>query len=203
MSIFTTMFSFKFAISHFLHQRKAINRHGLHSPFVYRLVDEVIYDFSNKKVYADIEKMLPAGKKLSAADKLLYRLITDTKAQNAWVLGKHQAADQVVIQHAAKSISLKNINKPDDWKDTTPPVVIYLDVKLNPQSAVDYFNKILPRMQADTVLIIKNINDNAFAKTIWGIITSHTKVTASVNLFWLGLIYCRPGQVKEDFMIKF
>ena len=203
MSIFTTMFSLKFAISHFLHQRKAINRHGLHSPFVYRVVDEVIYDFSNKKVYADIEKILPAGKKLDATDKLLYRLIADTRAQNAWVLGKHQSADQVVIKQAAANISLKNINKPEDWKDTTQPDVIYLDVKLNPQSGMDYFNKILPRIHADTVLILRNINDSPFAKTTWGIITSHAKVTASVNLFWLGLIYCRPGQVKEDFMIKF
>lgn len=197
------MFSLKFAFSHFMHQRKAINRHGLHSPFVYRLVDEVIYDFSQKKVYADIEKNLPAGKKLNATDKLLHRLIADAQAQNVWVLGKHQAAKQVVIAGSAPAVSLKSINKPEDWKDSTPPDVIYLDARLNPQSAMDYFNKILPRMQANTLLIVDNIQDNPLTKTTWGIMTSHGKVTASVSLFWLGLIYCRPGQVKEDFLIKF
>lgn len=197
------MFSFKFAFSHFLHQRKAINRHGLHSPFVYRLVDEVIYDFSEKKVYPDIEKKLPANKKLDATDKLLHRLIADAKAQNVWILGKHQAAKQAIIAGSAPMMSLKNINKPEDWKDTTQPDVIYLDAKLNPQSGMDYFNKILPRMQAHTLLIVDHIHDNPLTKTTWGIMTSHAKVTASVNLFWMGLIYCRPGQVKEDFLIKF
>ncbi|WP_311951773.1 hypothetical protein [Mucilaginibacter terrae] len=197
------MFSLKFAFSHFLHQHKAINRHGLHSPFVYRLVDEVIYDFSEKKVYADIEKKLSTGKKLDGTDKLLHRLIADAKAQNVWVLGKYQAVKQLVIDGSATALSLKNINKPEDWKDSTAPDVIYLDAKLNPQSAMDYFNKVIPRMQADTLLVVDNIHHNPLTKTTWGIMTSHVKVTASVNLFWLGLVYCRPGQVKEDFFIKF
>jgi predicted O-methyltransferase YrrM len=52
--IFEAM-SFKFIIAYFKHQLTANNRHGTHSPFVYRLADEVIYDFSNKKVYEALE----------------------------------------------------------------------------------------------------------------------------------------------------
>src|ERR1700749_5099254 len=49
------MLNFRFAKDYLLHRLKAKNRHGVHSPFVYRLIDEVIYDFEDKKVYADIE----------------------------------------------------------------------------------------------------------------------------------------------------
>lgn len=49
------MFRWQFAKDYLLHRFSAKNRHGLHSPFVYRLVDEVIYDFSPKKVYPEIE----------------------------------------------------------------------------------------------------------------------------------------------------
>lgn len=52
--IFEAM-SFKFIIAYFKHQLTANNRHGTHSPFVYSLADEVIYDFSNKKVYEELE----------------------------------------------------------------------------------------------------------------------------------------------------
>ena len=52
---FTAMFRWQFAKDYLLHRISAKTRHGLHSPFVYRLVDEVIYDFQPKKVYAEIE----------------------------------------------------------------------------------------------------------------------------------------------------
>ena len=51
------MFNFRFAADYLLHWFKAKDRHGLHSPFVYRLADEVIYDFEVKKVYLEIEEL--------------------------------------------------------------------------------------------------------------------------------------------------
>jgi hypothetical protein len=197
------MFNIKFALSHFLHQRKAKSRHGLHSPFVYRLVDEVIYDFSNKKVYAEIEKTGKSGKKLNKADKLLYRLLADAKPQNVWLLGKCQQSGLHILQQASAHVELKNINNPTDWKDASTPDVVYIDARLNPQSTMDYFNRLLPKMKSDTLLIVNNIHENVLTQTSWNIMKSHQKVTASVSLFWMGLIYCRPGQVKEDFFIKF
>lgn len=46
---------FKYISAYFRHRLAAKTRHGTHSPFVYKLADEVIYDFSSKKVYEEIE----------------------------------------------------------------------------------------------------------------------------------------------------
>ena len=51
------MFNIRFAVDYLLHRLKAKNRHGIHSPFVYRLVDEVIYDFRLKDIYIGIENL--------------------------------------------------------------------------------------------------------------------------------------------------
>ena len=49
------MFNIRFGFDYLLYRLKAKTRHGLHSPFVYRLVDKVIYDYSAKKVYNEVE----------------------------------------------------------------------------------------------------------------------------------------------------
>ncbi len=44
-------------VSFIKHQLTAKTRHGIHSPFVYQLIDEVIYDYNKKKEYNVIENL--------------------------------------------------------------------------------------------------------------------------------------------------
>lgn len=74
LPIFAAMV-FKFIADYLKHRITAKSRHGTHSPFVYKLTDEVIYDFSAKKEYEAIEAQ---RKKLLNDDKLI--TVTDLGA---------------------------------------------------------------------------------------------------------------------------
>jgi predicted O-methyltransferase YrrM len=74
LPIFAAMV-FQFIADYLKHRLTSKSRHGTHSPFVYKLTDEVIYDFSPKKVYDTIEQQ---RKKLLNDDRLI--TVTDLGA---------------------------------------------------------------------------------------------------------------------------
>jgi predicted O-methyltransferase YrrM len=51
------MLNLQFAADYLRHRFTSKTRHGVHSPFVYKLVDEVIYDFRTKEVYNPVEQL--------------------------------------------------------------------------------------------------------------------------------------------------
>lgn len=51
------MFNITFILDFLKHRINAKTRHGVHSPFVYKLVDDVIYDFKNKSEYKIVENL--------------------------------------------------------------------------------------------------------------------------------------------------
>ena len=97
------------------HLAKAKTRHGVHSPFVYRLVDKVIYDFQAKSVYQDIE---PLRNKL-LQDKRSIKFIkagAEFKINNKQILIDVFAKDQLrsarldqLIYRLAADLKPKNI----------------------------------------------------------------------------------------------
>ena len=261
------MLNFRFAKDYLLHRLKGKTRHGTHSPFVYRLVDEVIYDFSQKKVYEEIEKLrgellsdervinvtdLGAGshlnksseKKVSVSAKnalkplklaqLLYRLVADQQPKNMIELGTCLGITAVYQKKAAPTakfytlegcpetarIAAEVFKKADltgieqvigNFDETLPGVIgkldkldfVFIDGNHTKEATLRYFEWCLPKVHENTLLIFDDIYWSEGMKEAWSEIKAHTHVTVTIDLFWMGLVYFRKGQVKEDFVIRF
>lgn len=200
------MFGLRIVKDFLVHRFKAKNRHGLHSPFVYRLVDEIIYDFRAKNVYPEIEKfrkvlaMNKSESMVSSAktDQLIYRLVADLNPHVVMVLGPVNEITKHYIQKAApKAIWYTEI-------DSSPESVdfIFISAEENEQ-ALKRFGDCLPKVHENTMVIINGIYMDKSRKRAWATIKADPKVTVTVDLFWMGLVFFRKGQAKEDFFIKF
>lgn len=201
------MLNIRFGTDYLLHRRKAKNRHGLHSPFVYRLVDEVIYDFSDKKVYREIEairKRRPNDSKPDLSPKLLklvYRIIADWQPQTIIQSGNQPEPVLLYLQQAASGTKLFNFVADQQTIHTLPRVdLVYF---YDNQAILDHFESCLPKADEGTLMIVPDIYRNPETKQAWAVIKPHPQVTITVDLFWIGLVYFRKGKVKEDFFIKF
>ena len=191
---FTTMFNFRRAADYLFYRFKAKTRHGTHSPFVYRLVDKVIYDFSAKKVYDELK--LSDSTRSVKLNQLLYRLAADWKPETIIELGQPLGITSQYLQKAAPDARVYTGNKFPD-----KPGLIFINTDKG-EEALTYFEQSLPKINANTMLIIDNIHANEGMKQAWAKLKANPHVTVTIDLFWIGLVYFRIGQVKENFIIK-
>ncbi len=260
------MLNFKFAGDYLKHRLKAKNRHGVHSPFVYKLVDEVIYDNSHQKVYDDVESYrlrllndnriititdLGAGsrvnnnrqKKVSDIARnalkppklaqLLYRLAARFNPRSIIELGTCLGVTTLYLKNAApgakvytlegcpetaavaretfEKAGLTNIESLiGNFDDTLPGLInslyeldfVFVDGNHQKDATLKYFEWCLPKVHENTILIFDDIYWSEGMKQAWNEIKSHPQVTVTIDLFWIGLVFFKPGQAKEDFLIK-
>jgi len=201
------MLTTRFGLGYLLHKFTAKNRHGLHSPFVYRLVDKVIYDFSDKKEYRQIEEarkrllgdQAPAGLSIITQlklVKLIYRLIADHQPNTIIEIGEGREISEL---YSTVLSADTGFYMPGDYPSDTPPDLIWI----SDRDILAHFEWSLPQVGNGTMMMITDIHRNAKRKEAWASIKANQQVTVTVDLFWIGLVYFRKGQVKEDFKIRF
>jgi len=258
---------FNFISDYLKHRFTSKSRHGTHSPFVYKLTDEVIYDFKSKIEYKSIEAQrkklfnddslvtvtdLGAGshlnknrtKKVSqiaknalknpALAQLIYRLAKDSKPKNIIELGTCLGITTAYLSKACpeaevitiegcpetakvaynnfKELDLENVELQVGNFDVLLPEVIanaekldfvYIDGNHRKEATLNYFNWCLPKVHENSLLIFDDIYWSKGMKEAWQEIKNHPDVVVTVDLFWIGLVYFRKGQVEEHFKIKF
>lgn len=253
--------------SYIRHRLKAKTRHGVHSPFVYNLVDKVIYDFKQRPDYYPIEQLrkslLNNDKEISIIDlgagshvnnnkkkqvkqlaknalkpkklaQLIYRIANDAKPANIIELGTCLGLTTSYLAKAApnsmvtsiegcpqtagiarqnlEALQIKNVKLvTGNFDELLPDVIdktesidfVFVDGNHRKDATLNYFNWCLSKVHNDTVLIFDDIYWSKGMEEAWEEIKNNPKVSITIDLFWIGLVYFRKGHAKEHFRIKF
>ena len=74
----------------------------------------------------------------------------------------------------------------------------------HPRAAImNYFKCCLPKMSKHSMMIFEDIYRSSEMQSAWKEIKSNPEVSVTVDLFWIGLVFVRRAQTKEDFKIRF
>jgi predicted O-methyltransferase YrrM len=261
------MINLQLAVDYIKHRFKSKTRHGVHSPFAYRLVDKVIYDFHAKPSYGKIEELraellkderlinitdLGAGSHVNNSKKkqvktlaknalkpaklaqLIHRLAADQGPDNivelgtclglttAYLASAAPDAQVISIEGCPETAAIAEENLSDlgikntgilvgNFDKILPEVIallpqldfVFIDGNHRKDATLNYFKWCLPKLSENSIMIFDDIYWSTGMKEAWNEIKAHPEVTVTIDLFWIGLVFVRKGQAKEDFKIRY
>ena len=91
---------------------------------------------------------------------------------------------------------------PGILKSQTQLDFVYIDGNHRKDATLNYFEWCLPKVHENSMLIFDDIYWSEGMKEAWAEIKRHPQVTVTVDLFWIGLVFFKKGQARQDFKLK-
>ena len=249
------------------HLVKARTRHGVHSPFVYDLIERVLRPQDERPEFAVIETLrgdllrseqtirvndLGAGSRVldfpvrPVADMARTALKQPRQAQLLFRLSRYFDAAEVlelgtsfgistlylargaaegrvhtiegcpqtfrIAQHHFELLKQQNIHPVlGSFKTKLPEVLqrierldlAFLDGNHAKEPTLDYFTQCLAKATNDTVIVLDDIHWSKGMEGAWSAIKDHPRVTVTIDLYSMGLVFLRTEQAKEHFSLRY
>ncbi|MFT4545710.1 MAG: putative O-methyltransferase YrrM [Bacteroidia bacterium] len=245
---------------------KAKNRHGIHSPFVYALLDEVVYDKTKHAEFSKIESIrsgllsrkdeieitdLGAGSTVNKSNKrkvsdiaknsakggkwgtLLFRLAHHFQPKTMLELGTSLGIGSLyqslgntdgslttfegcpnTAQIAQEQFNSAQINPSiikGNFDETLQSFLnsiekldwAFIDGNHQEEPTVRYFQQCLGKCHNDSVLLFDDIYWSKGMAAAWENIKAHERVTVTLDLFQVGIVFLRQEQPKQHFVIRY
>lgn len=248
------------------HLLKANNRHGTHSPFVYQLLDQVIYDKKRYPEYNTVESVhnqllalhkeieitdLGAGSTVNGSNKrkvsdiarnsskggkwgeLLFRLSQHFQPNTMIELGTSLGVGSMYQTLGypngnfttfegcpnTAAIAKKNLEQAaidasiieGNFDNTLPSFLstvekldwVFVDGNHQEEPTIRYFEQCLEKCTPTSILLFDDIYWSKGMARAWQNIKAHKRVTVTLDLYQLGIVFLREGQVKQHFTIRY
>ena len=190
-------------LHHYLLSR---SKFDIHSPFVYKIYSEILKDKTDYPEYHGpiIQKGKGNTSLFNKDYRLLFRLSKFFKPKTILNLG---TSDEACALHLALGFPGSQMISVHDnpgliaGSGLFDMVLVLGDLPGN--VILDYFSLIMQHIHNDSVLIFCNIHDSQKTNEVWNKIRNHSSVTLTIDLFNLGLVFCKLELTKEDFILRY
>jgi len=115
-----------------------------------------------------------------------------------------------VASTTIKKAELKNIELIVGNFDTQLPLIlktnqkfdfIFIDGNHRKEPTLNYFRQCLQGIQNNSIIIFDDIHWSDEMEEAWEEIKKHPQVTVTIDLFFIGLVFFRKEQMKQDFVV--
>jgi len=261
MKIDTPYTVFQKSIRYFDYLKKSVNRHDVHSPFIYTLVEDVfrnplsksksngieverkfllkdgspvfIEDFGAKKSRkSTVRKIASHSLKDPKYASIIGRLVEYYKPKSVLEFGTSLGistaylaqgntpiytieGSKAILEQAKKvweNLGITTIHSnsgPFDqtlekvWPEMEQPAIIFVDGNHTYRATLRYFEYFISRLSQDSFIVFDDIHWSPGMEHAWEKIIADDRVSLSVDVFEMGIIFLRKGVEKQHFIVRF
>jgi hypothetical protein len=151
------------------YRSKALGRHGLHSPFAYAFVEDLLHETRSK---VDLTPNIIA----------YYSIKNFFLSENAGLVNK------------SDSRAKKNFKK---------SAFTFEQLFVFPEGGLEAAAQYLSKAKADDIVLVQGLHDSEATEALWQRLYSGPRVTLSMDLFDVGLLFFREEfKVKQHFVLR-
>ena len=180
--------------------------HGIHSPFVFKFIQEIL---NGKSPLTAIENNTPAVKQildqieaavsapLTPKNKIVIaRLLKWLNPIITLVTGdKKQFDADSAINTNAKIGSTQSVESID---------FAFIGKRQNKETMLQSASRLFDKMHSNSWLILHGIHADSNMETVWNTLKEHSNIRLSIDLFTIGILFCRKEQKEQEhFIIRY
>ena len=180
--------------------------HGIHSPFVFKFIQEIL---NGKSPLTAIENNTPAVKQildqieaavsapLTPKNKIVIaRLLKWLNPIITLVTGdKKQFDADSAINTNAKIGSTQSVESID---------FAFIGEGQDGATILQSVNRVMDKMHSNSWVILHGIHADSNMKTAWNTLKEHSNIRLSIDLFTIGILFCRKEQKEQEhFIIRY
>ena len=261
MKIDTPYTLFQKSIRYFDYLKKSVNRHDVHSPFIYSLVEDVfrnplnksksnaieverkfllkdetpvfIEDYGAKKSrQSSVKKIAAHSLKDPKYASIIGRLVEFYKPKTVLELGTSLGISTAYLAQENTSVftmegsgtileqakivwenlginNIQSFNGPFDdslknvWPKIEQPAIIFVDGNHTYRATLRYFDFFINRLNQASFIVFDDIHWSPGMEHAWEKMIADPRVSLSVDIFELGIVFLRKGVEKQHFVIRY
>lgn len=94
-------------------------------------------------------------------------------------------------------------NFPTVLKEKEPANLIFFDGNHRYEPTLEYFNQALPYVGDSTLFVFDDIHWSVEMRRAWEKIKAHEAVSATIDLYFMGLVFFKPELQKQHYTIRY
>ena len=180
--------------------------HGIHSPFVFKFIQDIL---NGKSPLTAIENNTPAVKQI--LDQI-----------EATVSAPLTPKNKIVIARLLQWLNPITILVTGDKKQFDADSAINTNAKIGSTQSVESIdfafigegqdgarilqsvNRVMDKMHSNSWVILHGIHADSNMETVWNTLKKHSNIRLSIDLFTIGIFFCRKEQKEQEhFIIRY